>query len=97
MSKREKAINSEPIKAGKSPWFSTSELLEYLGISQDELNQHFSTLTKGTHYKIEKSKDNYSQILWRVDLIDQLLSPPVAPLEREAMLNAINNHITCER
>ena len=79
----------------KSPWFSTSELVEYLGISNAELSQVLNTFTEGVHYKKENPKDCNSRLLWRVDLIDELLCLPIPPLEREAMLKAINNHITC--
>ena len=78
-----------------SPWFSTEELLEYLGISNSEFSQHLNLFTEGIHYKQETPSDPNSRILWRIDLIDQLLCLPVPPLEREAMLNAIENHITC--
>ncbi len=81
----------------KSPWFSTAELLEYLGITENELLQEFPLLKKGIHYKNQNPLDNKSPILWRVDLIDELLCLPIPPLEREAMLQAINNHITCKK
>ncbi len=89
-SKKGAWITSEP-----APWFSTSELLEYLGISNKELNQQLALFTEGTHYKLENPSDPESQMLWRVDLVDELLCIPIAPLEREAMLKAIHNHITC--
>ncbi len=87
----EQEITNKP-----SPWFSTTELLEYLGISDTELKQKLNLFTEGTHYRQENPYDPNSQILWRVDLIDALLCLPVPPLEREAMQNAINNHITCQ-
>ena len=80
-----------------STWFSTSELLEYLGISQTELEQQSQLFSEGIHYLIEKSSHSNSEILWRIDLIDELLCLPIAPLEREAMLKAINNEITCNK
>ncbi|WP_320675694.1 hypothetical protein [Prochlorococcus sp. MIT 1300] len=76
-------------------WFSTNELLEYLGISHEELDQQKDLFQKGIHFKHARPKDTNSQLLWRIDLIDELLSLPVPPLEREAMLNAVNNRITC--
>ncbi len=79
----------------RTPWFSTNEILEYLGISFAELIQQKKLFTEGIHYKREDPKNKESQFLWRVDLIDELLCLPVPPLEREAMLNAINNRITC--
>ncbi len=78
-----------------TPWFSTTELLEYLGISEKELMQHLKSLTEGIHYKVEKKENSDIQILWRVDLIDDFLCLPIPPLEKEAMEKAINNHITC--
>ncbi len=87
-----------PVQCNKrllSPWFSTTELLEYLGISKEELKQHLEQFTEGVHYKYENPMDPISPLLWRLDLIDQLLCIPVAPLEKEAMLNAIQNKITC--
>ncbi len=82
-------------KEKKTPWFSTTELLEYLGITYAELSNHQSLLIEGVHYKLGNQRDPNSQTLWRVDLIDELLCLPIPPLEKEAMQNAINNHITC--
>ncbi len=78
-----------------APWFSTSELLEYLGIPYKELEEQIQFLKEGIHYKYEDPTNLNSQILWRLDLIDKLLCLPIPPLEREAMINAINNRITC--
>ena len=89
--------SEEVLKAKPSPWFSTQELLEYLGISDQELRSQVQLLTKGVHYKLENPCDPKSQMLWRVDLVDELLSLPIPPLEKEAMLNAIHNHITCKK
>ena len=86
-----------PIANEKTPWFSTSELLEYLGISKSELDNKFQLLSEGIHYKRTKSKQPNNAILWRIDLIDELLCLPIAPLEKEAMLKAINNEITCNK
>ena len=79
-----------------APWFSTAETLEYLGISNEELNEQLGRFELGVHYKYEKPNDKNSRILWRIDLIDETLCLPIPPLEREAMFNAINNHITCQ-
>ncbi len=88
--------NSKKLEIKKqTPWFSTSELLEYLGITSEDLDLQLKYLTKNIHYRYEKDGDPQSQVLWRVDLIDELLCLPIPPLEREAMLKAINNHITC--
>ena len=89
--------SKEHIKNNPSPWFSTKELLEYLGISDKELRSQVQLLTKGVHYRLENPSDPKSQMLWRVDLVDELLSLPIPPLEKEAMLNAIHNHITCKK
>ena len=78
-----------------TPWFSTTELLEYLGISKSELDQQLKLFSEGIHYRREKPDQPESQLLWRIDLIDEILCLPVAPLEKEAMLKAINNEITC--
>ena len=85
------------LENGQTPWFSTAELLEYLGISKADLEQESNLFTEGVHYKLEKENDPNSQLLWRVDLIDDLLSLPIPALEKEAMLKAINNHITCNQ
>ena len=79
------------------PWFSTDELLEYLGISKQELDQQSQLFIKGVHYRKEKTNQTDSQILWRIDLIDELLCLPVPPLEKEAMHKAVNNEITCNK
>ncbi len=79
-----------------TPWFSTYELLEYLGISQSELEEQAQLFSEGIHYKLEKSAHSKEQMLWRIDLIDELLCLPIAPLEKEAMLKAMNNDITCK-
>ena len=76
-------------------WFSTSELLEYLGISKSELDKQAKLFAEGVHYRRENLNQPESQMLWRIDLIDELLCLPIPPLEREAMLKAINNDITC--
>ena len=78
-----------------TPWFSTHELLEYLGISKTELDEQTKLLAEGIHYKFEHPNKKNSPILWRVDLIDELLCLPIPPLEKEAMLKAVNNDITC--
>ena len=83
------------IEAIPPQWFSTSELLEYLGISESELDEQAKLFAEGIHYRRENPKQPASQMLWRIDLIDELLCLPVAPLEKEAMLKAINNDITC--
>ena len=76
-------------------WFSTSELLEYLGISKSELDEQAKLFSEGIHFRLEHPNQPESQTLWRIDLIDELLCLPIAPLEKEAMLKAINNDITC--
>jgi len=76
-------------------WFSTSELLEYLGISKKELEEQALLFSEGIHFRLENPNQPESQTLWRIDLIDELLCLPIAPLEKEAMLKAINNDITC--
>ena len=77
-------------------WLSTSELLEYLGISKSELEQKCSLFVEGVHFRLENPADPQSQTLWRIDRVDELLCLPVPPLEREAMLNAVQNKITCK-
>ena len=95
MSKRQKGRTKEGLLSSPSAWFSTEELLEYLGISNAELDRELKLFTEGVHYKYEVPKDKNSRILWRIDLVDEILCLPIAPLEKEAMLNAINNKITC--
>ena len=77
-------------------WFSTNELLEYLGISKSELDKKSDLFNEGVHYRREKENNPDSQMLWRIDLIDELLCLPIAPLEKEAMMKAINNDIVCK-
>ena len=77
-------------------WFSTFELLEYLGISESELEEQTKLLSEGIHYRIERSSHSEDQMLWRIDLIDELLCLPIPPLEKETMLKAMNNDITCK-
>ena len=89
--------NMSSITTTTTPWFSTGELLEYLGISQSELDKQSNLFAEGIHYKIEKTAQADSQMLWRIDLVDELLCLPIAPLEKEAMLKAINNDITCNQ
>ncbi len=83
------------ITSHPTPWFSTNELLEYLGITNAELIQQLQLFSEGIHYKRENPNDPNSRFLWRIDLVDELLCLPIPPLEREAMKNAINNRITC--
>ncbi len=78
-------------------WFSTNELLEYLGISQKELDQNSLFFKEGIHYRYQNPSDKTSPLLWRIDLIDELLCLPIPALEREAMLKAIQNDITCSK
>ena len=85
------------ITSHPTPWFSTTELLEYLDLSESELNKYFNQFIEGVHYRFEDPSEQNSQMLWRIDLVDELLCLPVAPLEKEAMLNAMNNHITCHK
>ena len=94
--KRKKGIcQNNWITSNPTPWFSTTELLEYLGISKLELDKQFKLFSEGIHFKYETSKEDKRQILWRIDLIDELICWNVPPLEKEAMLKAINNEITC--
>ncbi len=86
------ALNSKTLRS----WFSTSELLEYLGISRSELEQQCSLFVEGIHFRLEDPNDSHSQTLWRIDRVDELLCLPVPPLEREAMLNAVKDKITCK-
>ena len=83
------------IKFNPAEWFSTSELLEYLGISKSELDEQSELFAEGIHFKRENPSHPDSQMLWRIDLMEELLCLPIAPLEREAMTKAINNDITC--
>ncbi len=80
-----------------APWFSTSELLEYLDISEAELKRSANLFVEGLHYKLEIPSNPNSRKLWRIDLVDEMLCLPIPPLEKEAMLNAINNRITCSQ
>ena len=95
MKSKNQKKSSKWITSNPTPWFTTYEVLEYLGISDKELNQHLELFTEGIHFRREIPSDKASPILWRIDLIDELLSLPIPPLEKEAMLKAINNHITC--
>ena len=95
MSGRGETISTVSHTDQPGPWFSTSELLEYLGISNTELTQQQKLFVEGVHYRHELPDDPNSQILWRIDLVDELLCIPIPPLEKEAMLNAIQNRITC--
>ncbi len=90
------ASTSQIFMGTPNQWFSTSELLEYLGISESELEQQSGDFNEGVHYRLEDPDDPNSQILWRIDLVDELLCLPIPPLERQAMLNAIANKITCQ-
>ena len=96
MSNKSRTSSRKSDKKTPSPWFSTSELLEYLGIPESALVNELKLLKEGIHYKRENPDQPNSQILWRIDLIDELLCFPIPPLEKEAMLNAINNRITCQ-
>ena len=85
----------DPIEIIPTQWFSTSELLEYLGISKSELDQQIKLFAKGVHYRPANPKQPDSEMLWRIDLIAEILCLPIAPLEKEAMIKAINNDIIC--
>ena len=86
----------DSIREKAEHWFSTNELLEYLGISASELDEQSMLFTEGVHYKEAEPNQTDNKMLWRIDLIDELLCLPVAPLEKEAMAKAINNDITCK-
>ncbi len=88
---------AEWITSTPTPWFSTSELLEYLDITEDELDLSADLFVEGIHFKFENAKDKTSRRLWRLDLVDELLCLPIPPLEKEAMLKAVNNHIICSK
>ena len=95
MHEQKQSNQTDPRRNNPKAWFSTKELLEYLGISKSELDQQSKLFAEGIHYKLEMPSQPQSQILWRIDLIDELLCLPVPPLEKEAMIKAINNDITC--
>ena len=90
------ASEKDSFKENLLPWFSTNELLEYLGISQSELDEQSKLFLEGVHYRLEKPAQPDSQLLWRIDLIDELLCLPIPPLEKEAMVKAMNNDIICK-
>ncbi len=79
----------------QNPWFSTAELLEYLGISRKELDESSGLFDEGVHFIREFPEDPESRLLWRLDRVNDLLCISVPPLEKEAMLNALSNKITC--
>ena len=87
------ALNAKDVKS----WFSTSELLEYLAISRNELDELFSLFSEGFHYRLLDPKDPHGELLWRIDRVDDLLCIPIPPLEKEAMLNAVKERITCKK
>ncbi len=80
-----------------NPWFSTNELLEYLGISLQDLNDKHNLFEEGVHFVHEFPGNPKSRILWRLDLVEDLLCIPIPPLEKEAMINALSNRITCNQ
>ncbi len=95
MNEKKECKSQDPRITNPKAWFSTSELLEYLGISKSELEAQAKLFAEGIHYKLEIPNQPKSQVLWRIDLIDELLCLPIPPLEKEAMIKAINNDITC--
>ena len=97
MNNKDSKNSNQAIEGNQSPWFSTSELLEYLGISEIELKSYSKLFIEGVHYRHEIHNELNSPRLWRIDLIDDLLCLPIPPLEKEAMMNAIHNHITCHQ
>ncbi len=96
MNNKKERATRQWITSKPTPWFSTTELLEYLGLSKAELDEYAQQFIEGIHYRYEDPSVQNSQILWRLDLVDEILCIPIAPLEKEAMLNAINNRITCQ-
>ncbi len=96
MNNQETNDSDKAMTGNQSPWFSTSELLEYLGISKSDFKKQLTLFKEGIHYKYENPNNPDSQLLWRIDLIDEILCFPIPPLEKEAMLKAINNHIICQ-
>ena len=96
MQEEQLSNKKESLKENLMPWFSTNELLEYLGISQSELDEQAKLFSEGIHYRRAKPTQPDSQLLWRIDLIDELLCLPIPPLEKEAMLKAMNNDIICK-
>ncbi len=83
-------------KTPENPWFSTSELLEYLGITSQELDAKKDLFAEGFHFIKEFPENPDSRKLWRLDRVSDLLSIAIPPLEEEAMYNALCNRITCQ-
>ncbi len=96
MSPERKVFPAALAKNNPVTWFTTSELLEYLGISQEELDTYQDMFIEDVHFRKVIVSNAQTSLVWRIDLIDELLCLPIPALEREAMQNAIENRITCQ-
>ena len=83
---------------GKEPvffWFTTAELLDYFQITRKTLYTKKQLLLQGIHYKKKYPKKTNSELLWRLDLLEEILGSPVPPFQKQVLENALQGKITC--
>ena len=77
-------------------WFTTAELLDYFQISKSTLSKQKKYLVKDKHFKRLDPKNPKSSLLWRLDLLEEILGKPVASFQRQVLENAVKGQITCQ-
>ncbi len=76
-------------------WFTTSELLDYFQITRKTLYTKKKLLLHGIHYKKKYPKRTKSELLWRLDLLEEILGNPVPAFQKQVLENALQGKITC--
>ncbi|MDP6203044.1 MAG: hypothetical protein AB8A40_03670 [Prochlorococcus sp.] len=76
-------------KAGIA-WFTTAELLDYFQISRQMLWSNRNRLYRGIHFRRANPFNPWSSLLWRLELMEEVLGQRVAAFQRKVMDNVIH-------
>ena len=77
-------------------WFTTAELLDYFQISKAVLFEQKCHLERDIHFKLKDPDNPNSSLLWRLELMEEVIGKKVSAFQRQAMENAMQGQITCE-
>ncbi len=77
-------------------WFTTAELLDYFQISRDDLFEQKCHLQRDIHFKRKDPNNPNSSLLWRLELMEEVIGQKVSAFQRQAMENAMQEEIACE-
>ena len=82
---------SDANQKAASSWFTTAELLDYFQISRQILWSNRTRLCRGIHYRRANPYNPWSSLLWRLELMEEVLGQSVAAFQRKVMDNVIHD------